>query len=144
MFSVAFDPRELTEHASLNQVVVWSGPDAIHGRQAEEICSRDALVGLAAEHGLTGIRPHRVADDLADAVFSGDTEIRRAAEAVVTGFGHRLGALIAHCEPRARSRPPPLSTRASCPTGSRSTASGLLVASWPRGAARASRKLLRR
>lgn len=93
--SVAFDPLELTEHASLNQVVVQSGPNAIRGRQAEEICSRNALVGLAAEHGLISIRPHHVAGDLADATFSGDTEIRRAAEAVVTGFGHRLGALIA-------------------------------------------------
>lgn len=67
----------------------------VDGVRAEDACSRDALWALAADCGLPGLRPDRLSDDLAMAAACDDARTRRAADAVVTQFGQRLGTLIA-------------------------------------------------
>jgi hypothetical protein len=84
----AFEPLQITAESSLNRVMV-------DGARAEDACSRDALRALAVDHGLPGLRPDRLSDDLAVAATCADAWTRRAAAAVLTEFGQRLGALIA-------------------------------------------------
>jgi hypothetical protein len=92
----AFDPLALTADSSLNQVVISgaAGPE-IAGMRAGLACSRDALGALAAGCGLAGLRPDRLADDIAAAVACPATSAGRAAVAALATFGRRLGALIA-------------------------------------------------
>lgn len=96
MAGLGFDPLQLTSHAGLNQLVLGDvGLPEVAGRRAEAACSRDALVALAMDCGLSGLRPDRLSDDLARAVTFADASTARSARAVLTGFGRRLGALIA-------------------------------------------------
>ncbi|WP_433466243.1 hypothetical protein [Spirillospora sp. CA-128828] len=95
MTSTSYRSQELTSEASLNHVVL--GPAAaigVEGRLAEDACSRNALCALAAEFGLTGLRPDHLADDLAITVASPDAGAARSAAAALRSFGMRLGALI--------------------------------------------------
>jgi hypothetical protein len=106
MATAAFDPGRLTAEASLNHVVLGSyALPQLAGRQAEEVCSRDALHALASDLGLPSVRRDRLADDLARALSDPDTRVARAAGTVLQTFGLRLGTLIATLrDPRTASR----------------------------------------
>jgi hypothetical protein len=67
----------------------------VAGLRAGLTCSRDALLALAAGHGLAGLPADRLADGLASAVADPATHAGRAAAATLAEFGRRLGALIA-------------------------------------------------
>jgi hypothetical protein len=95
MGGAGFDPLSLTADASLNQVVIGAaGGPGVAGLRAGLTCSRDALLALAAGHGLTGLRPDRLADGIAAAAADPATPAGRAAAATLSGYGRRLGALI--------------------------------------------------
>lgn len=102
----AFDPERLTADASLNHVVLGSyALPQVAGRQAEEVCSRDALQSLASSNGLPSVRRDRLADDLARALSDTDARIAQAAATTLRTFGLRLGTLIATLrDPRTASR----------------------------------------
>jgi hypothetical protein len=96
MGGAGFDPLNLTADASLNQVVIGAaGGPGVAGLRAGLTCSRDALLALAAGHGLAGLPGDRLADGLASAVADPATHAGRAAAATLAEFGRRLGALIA-------------------------------------------------
>jgi len=96
MGGAGFDPLNLTADASLNQVVTGAaGGPGVAGLRAGLTCSRDALLALAAGHGLAGLPADRLADGLASAVADPATHAGRAAAATLAEFGRRLGALIA-------------------------------------------------
>ena len=96
MGGAGFDPLNLTADASLNQVVIGAaGGPGVAGLRAGLTCSRDALLALAAGHGLAGLPADRLADGLASAVADPATHAGRAAAATLAEFGRRLGALIA-------------------------------------------------
>jgi len=96
MGGAGFDPLNLTADASLNQVVTGAaGGPGVAGLRAGLTCSRDALLALAAGHGLAGLPADRLADGLASAVADPATHAGRAAAATLAQFGRRLGALIA-------------------------------------------------
>jgi hypothetical protein len=96
MGGAGFDPLNLTADASLNQVVTGAaGGPGVAGLRAGLTCSRDALLALAAGHGLAGLPADRLADGLASAVADPATHSGRAAAATLAEFGRRLGALIA-------------------------------------------------
>jgi len=96
MGGAGFDPLNLTADASLNQVVTGAaGGPGVAGLRAGLTCSRDALLALAAGHGLAGLPADRLADGLASAVEDPATHAGRAAAATLAEFGRRLGALIA-------------------------------------------------
>ena len=96
MGCAGFDPLNLTADASLNQVVIGAaGGPGVAGLRAGLTCSRDALLALAAGHGLAGLPADRLADGLASAVADPATHAGRAAAATLAEFGRRLGALIA-------------------------------------------------
>jgi hypothetical protein len=95
MRGIGFDPLALTADASLNQVVIGDcGGPGVAGMRAVEACSRDAMLALAAEHGLTGLRADRLADGIAAAAASPGTRAARAAAEVLAAYGRRLAALI--------------------------------------------------
>lgn len=95
MGGAGFDPLNLTADASLNQVIIGAaGGPGVAGLRAGLTCSRDALLALAAGHGLTGLRPDRLADGIAAAAADPATPAGRAAAAALSGYGRRLGALI--------------------------------------------------
>jgi len=95
MGGTGFDPLNLTADASLNQVIIGAaGGPGVAGLRAGLTCSRDALLALAAGHGLTGLRPDRLADGIAAAAADPATPAGRAAAAALSGYGRRLGALI--------------------------------------------------
>jgi len=96
MGRAGFDPLNLTADASLNQVVIGAaGGPGVAGQRAGLTCSRDALLALAAGHGLAGLPADRLADGLASAAADPATPAGRAAAATLAEFGRRLGALIA-------------------------------------------------
>jgi hypothetical protein len=96
MRAASFDPLGLTAEASLNQVVIGDcGCPEVAGMKAGQACSRDALLALATERGLTGLRPGDLSDGIAAAAAAGSTRASRAATAALVSYGHRLGALIA-------------------------------------------------
>jgi hypothetical protein len=96
MSGVDFDPLELTVDASLNDIVIgdFGCPD-VKGLRADRVCSRDALLALAADCGLPGLPPDRLSDSLARAAASTDAKAKRAAHTALWTYGRRLGALIA-------------------------------------------------
>jgi hypothetical protein len=54
MGDASFDPLGLTAEASLNQVVIGDcGCPEVAGMRAGQACSRDAMLALATERGLT-------------------------------------------------------------------------------------------
>ena len=61
--------------------------------RAGQACSREAMLALATERGLTGLRPGKLSDGIAAAAAS--TRAKRAATAALVTYGRRLGALIA-------------------------------------------------
>lgn len=61
---------------------------------AGDACSRDAMLALAAGYGLTGLRPGRLADDIAAAAASSGAGRARAAAETLAAYGRRLGALV--------------------------------------------------
>jgi hypothetical protein len=94
MWAAGFDPLALTAEASLNQVVIGDfGCPEVAGMRAGQACSREAMLALATERGLTGLRPGKLSDDIAAAAAS--TRAKRAATAALVTYGRRLGALIA-------------------------------------------------
>lgn len=94
MWAASFDPLVLTAEASLNQVVIGDfGCPEVAGMRAGQACSREAMLTLATEHGLTGLRPGKLSDGIAAAAAS--THAKRAATAALVAYGRRLGALIA-------------------------------------------------
>jgi hypothetical protein len=94
MWAAGFDPLALTAEASLNQVVIGDfGCPEVAGMRAGQACSREAMLALATERGVTGLRPGKLSDDIAAAAAS--TGARRAATAALVTYGRRLGALIA-------------------------------------------------
>jgi hypothetical protein len=96
MGDASFDPLGLTAEASLNQVVIGDcGCPEVAGMRAGQACSRDAMLALATERGLTGLRPGQLTDGIAAAAAVGRTRASRAATAALVSYGHRLGALIA-------------------------------------------------
>ena len=96
MGDAGFDPLNLDADASLNQVVIGAaGGPGVAGLRAGLACSRDALLALAAGHGLAGLPADRLADGLALAAADPATRAGRAAAATLAEFGRRLGALIA-------------------------------------------------
>jgi hypothetical protein len=96
MRAASFDPLGLTAEASLNQVVIGDcGCPEVAGMRAGKACSRDAMLALATERGLTGLRPDNLSDGIAAAAAAGSTRASRAASAALVSYGHRLGALIA-------------------------------------------------
>jgi hypothetical protein len=89
-----FDPLALTAETSLNQVVIGDfGCAEVAGTLAGQACSRQAMLALAAECGLTGLEPGTLSDGIAAA--SASTGTRQAAIEALEAYGHRLGALIA-------------------------------------------------
>ena len=57
MGDAGFDPLNLDADATLNQVVIGAaGGPGVAGLRAGLACSRDALLALAAGHGLAGLR----------------------------------------------------------------------------------------
>jgi predicted NBD/HSP70 family sugar kinase len=91
-----FDPLELTIEASVNHVIIGdAGCPEIAGMRAEDVCSRNALHGLARDSGLQGLRRDRLLDDLGAAAASADARVSRCATAALVTFGRRIGALIA-------------------------------------------------
>ncbi len=106
MATAAFDPERLTAEASLNHVVLGSyALPQLAGRQAEEVCSRDALHSLASDLGLPSVRRDRLADDLARALSDADACVAQAAATALRTFGLCLGTLIATLrDPRTASR----------------------------------------
>lgn len=106
-----FDPLALTADASLNQVVIGdSGAPEVAGMRAGRACSRDALLALAAERGLTGLRPDRLADGIAAAAASASSGAAQAAADALAAYGRRIAALIATLRdprtPAAQARNP--------------------------------------
>jgi hypothetical protein len=96
MQGVGFDPLGLTADASLNQVVIGDfGCPEVAGMRAGQACSRDALLALATECGLAGLRPDRLSDGIGAAVASASPGEAQAAAAALMNYGGRLGALIA-------------------------------------------------
>lgn len=92
---VAFNPRELTAAASLNHVILGDQIPEVRGWLAQDACSRDALLALAASHGLTSVRQSHLADDLAAATEFSDATTVDSAVATLRAFGKRLGSLTA-------------------------------------------------
>jgi hypothetical protein len=89
-------PLGLTADASLNQVVIGDfGCPEVAGMRAGQACSRDALLALATECGLAGLRPDRLSDGIGAAVASASPGEAQAAAAALVSYGGRLGALIA-------------------------------------------------
>jgi hypothetical protein len=94
MWAACFDPLALTAEASLNRVVLGDfGSPEVAGMRAGHVCSREAMLALATECGLTGLRPGKLSDAIAAAAAS--TGAKRAATAALMTYGRRLGALIA-------------------------------------------------
>ena len=88
--TAAFDPERLTAEASLNHVVLGSyASPQLAGRQAEEVCSRDALHSLASDLGLPSVRRERLADDLAAALSDVDARVAQAAATALQTSGLR-------------------------------------------------------
>jgi hypothetical protein len=113
-----FDPLALTAEASLNRVVIGdAGCPEVAGMRAGQACSRQAMLALATEHGLTGLAPGSLSDGIAAAAAAAGAD--RAAAATLTGYGRRLGALIATLrDPRTpASRPARPPVMATCRTG---------------------------
>jgi hypothetical protein len=96
MQAAGFDPLGLTAEASLNKVVIGDfGCPEVAGMRAWKACSREAMLSLATERGLTGLRPGKLSDGIAAAAASASTRAAQAATAVLETYGRRLGALIA-------------------------------------------------
>lgn len=93
-----FDPTQLSSDASLNQVVVAdlaAVPEHLVGQRASDLCSRDALLALAAEAGTPGLPPDRLASELGAMACQGAHQERERATRVLRSFGSHLGALLA-------------------------------------------------
>jgi|GEM_PF-6028950 len=92
-----FDPQELTADASLNDVVIGpaqGAPGDVAGRPARDVCSRNALLGMAQAAGLIDLDPARLSDQLAASALSSKIAEGRASRGVLEAFGARLGALV--------------------------------------------------
>lgn len=107
--AAGFDLLALTAEASLNQVVIGDfGCPEVAGMPAGQVCSRQAMLALATEHGLAGLTPGTLSDGIAAAAAT--AAANRAAAAALMAYGRRLGALIATLRdpgtPGAQARTP--------------------------------------
>jgi hypothetical protein len=95
-----FAPERLTTDASLNHVIL-SSLGVPEGRLAEDVCSRDALLSLAGDLGLAGLRSEQLADDLGRALADDDMRAARVTATALRMYGLRLGILITTlCDPQ--------------------------------------------
>jgi hypothetical protein len=95
--SGGFDPRNLTNAASLNSLHLEGlpAPADLAGRRFGALLSRDAVLEIATASGVGMATPATLADDLLAGLADADPVARAAASRVIEEVGRRVGYLIA-------------------------------------------------